>query len=255
MLIASWNVNSIRARADTVLAWLERTGCDVLCMQETKVVDDEFPRDEFARLGYSVAIAGQPTYNGVAIASRLPLSDVRVGFVGEPEDSEKRMLSARVAGLRVLCVYVPNGKNVDSQAFRYKLAWLERLRMNLNQYVSENELLLAGDFNIAREDRDVFDPDKMRGQLHFHPDEHRALNHVLEYGLCDSLRLFDQAPGRYTWWDYRAGAFRRDRGLRIDYIFVSKALAARCIDATIDREERARPKPSDHAPLIVKIQD
>lgn len=255
MMIASWNVNSIRTRADAVLSWLDRTGCDVLCMQETKVVDDEFPREEFARLGYSLAVSGQPTYNGVAIASKAPLEDVRAGFVGDPEASEKRILSARIRGIRVINVYVPNGKNVESEAFHYKLGWLERLRMNLNQYVEESELLLCGDFNIAREARDVFDPEKMRGQLHFHPEEHRALDHVLDYGLSDSLRLFHEAGGLYTWWDYRAGAFRRDRGLRIDYIFLSQALAERCVEAGIDKEERGRPKPSDHTPLFVKLRE
>jgi exodeoxyribonuclease-3 len=255
MLIASWNVNSIRARFGAVMAWLDRTGCDVLCMQETKVVDDEFPREEFTRLGYSVTISGQPTYNGVAIASKLPLEDVRNGFLGDPHASEKRIISARIGGIRIVTVYVPNGKNVESEAFRYKLSWLERLRMNLNQYVSEPDLLLCGDFNIARDERDVFDVEKMRGQLHFHPDEHRAFDHVLSYGLTDSLRLFQDGPGLYTWWDYRAGAFRRNRGLRIDYILLSDALKKRCTDAGIDKEERQRPKPSDHAPLFVQVRD
>lgn len=254
MMVASWNVNSIRARGAAVLDWLERTNCDVLCMQETKVVDAEFPREEFSRLGYSLAISGQPTYNGVAIASKHPLEDVRIGFVGEPEASECRILSARVLGVRVVTVYVPNGKSVESEAFRYKLSWLERLRMNLNQYVSERELLLCGDFNIAREERDVYDVEKLRGQLHFHPDEHRAFDKVLGYGLTDSLRLFDDSAGRYTWWDYRAGAFRRDRGLRIDYILLTEALAQRCRAAGIDKQERSRPKPSDHAPLFVELE-
>jgi len=222
-------------------------------MQETKVVDDEFPRDEFARFGYQVAFSGQPTYNGVAIASRLPLEDVRYGFIGDPDASEKRILSAKVAGVRVVTVYVPNGKNVESEAFRYKLGWLERLRMNLNQYSSDPELLLCGDFNIARDERDVFDVEKMRGQLHFHPDEHRAFNHVLDYGLVDSLRQFHEQAGLYTWWDYRAGSFRKNRGLRIDYILLSQALAKRCVEAHIDKEERGRPKPSDHTPLLVRF--
>ena len=255
MMIASWNVNSIRARSDAVLAWLERTGCDVLCMQETKVVDDDFPHDEFARLGYALAVSGQSTYNGVAIASKLPLDDVRAGFVGDPEASEKRILSARVAGVRLVTAYVPNGKNVESEAFHYKLAWLERLRMNLTQYSKDTELLLAGDFNIAREERDVFDVERMRGQLHFHPDEHRALSHLLDFGLVDSLRMFHPEPGLYSWWDYRAGAFRRNRGLRIDYIFVNPALALRCVEAGIDKSERSRPKPSDHTPLFVRLRD
>ena len=255
MMIASWNVNSIRARTDAVLAWLDRTQCDVLCMQETKVVDDEFPRDEFARLGYQLAISGQATYNGVAIASKRPLEDVKMGFLGDPDASEKRILSARVGSLRIVNVYVPNGKNIESEAFRYKLGWLERLRINLSQYSSDRELLLCGDFNIAREERDVFDVERMRGQLHFHPDEHRALAHVLDFGLSDSLRKFHPEPGLYSWWDYRAGALRRNRGLRIDYIFLNAALAERCTEAGIDKSERSRPKPSDHTPLFVKLHD
>lgn len=253
MMVASWNVNSIRMRWQAVIDWLARTGCDVLCMQETKVVDDDFPRDEFARLGYSLALSGQPTYNGVAIASKWPIADVRMGFVGTPAGDEKRILSARIAGVRIVNVYVPNGKHVDSDAFRYKLGWLERLRMNLNQYVAEKELLLCGDFNIARSGVDVFDPERMEGQLHFHPDERRALEHVIGFGLVDSLRLFHESPGLYTWWDYRAGSFRRNRGLRIDYIFLTELLAQRCVGAGIDREERERHKPSDHAPLFVTL--
>ena len=252
-MVASWNVNSIRMRGQAVLDWLERTGCDVLCMQETKVVDDDFPREEFSRLGYSLALSGQPTYNGVAIASKWPIEDVRKGFVGTPAGDEKRILSARIAGIRVVNVYVPNGKHVDADAFRYKLAWLERLRMNLNQYVAEKELLLCGDFNIARSEADVFDPQRMQGQLHFHPDERRALEHVIDYGLVDSLRLFHEARGLYTWWDYRAGSFQKNRGLRIDYILLTEPLAKRCVGAGIDREERARPRPSDHAPLYVSL--
>ncbi|HEU5077411.1 MAG TPA: exodeoxyribonuclease III [Polyangiaceae bacterium] len=255
MMIASWNVNSIRARSDAVLAWLDRTQCDVLCMQETKVVDADFPRDEFARRGYELAISGQATYNGVAIASKYPLEDVRAGFLGDPDASEKRILSARVRGVRVVTVYVPNGKNIESEAFRYKLAWLERLRMNLTQYLKDDQLLLCGDFNIAREDRDVFDVEKMRGQLHFHPDERRALAHLLDFGLQDSLRKFHSEAGLYTWWDYRVGSFRRNRGLRIDYIFLNHLLAERCIGAGIDMSERSRPRPSDHTPLFVTLAD
>ncbi len=254
MLVGCWNVNSIRARSEAVLGWLERTGCDVLCMQETKVTDDEFPREEFSRMGYSLALSGQRTYNGVAIASKAPLEDVRVGFAGEPESTDKRILSARTFGMRIITVYVPNGKNIESDAFRYKLSWLERLRMNLNQYVSEPELILCGDFNIAREERDVFDPERMRGQLHFHPSEHRAFDHVLDFGLTDSLRLLDESAGVYTWWDYRAGAFRKNRGLRIDYILLSQRAAEHCKKAGVDKEERGRPKPSDHAPLFVELE-
>jgi exodeoxyribonuclease-3 len=254
MLVASWNVNSIRVRADAVLAWLGRTNCDVLCMQETKVSDHGFPREEFARFGYSLITSGQATYNGVAIASKLPVQDVCLGFADEQNASEKRCISARIAGIRIVNVYVPNGRSIDSDAFGYKLDWLDRLRTNLNQYPAGTDLLLCGDFNIARDERDVFDVEKMRGKLHFHPEEQRAFEHVMNYGLLDSLRLFDDSPGRYTWWDYRLGALRRNRGLRIDYILLSRTLAKRCSGAGIDKQERCRAKPSDHAPLFVKLE-
>jgi exodeoxyribonuclease-3 len=252
MKVSCWNVNSIRARRDAVFAWLESHEPDVLCLQETKVVDDEFPSEEFQRHGYEVSFAGQPGYNGVAIASRLAQSDVRVGLAGAEPDDDKRLLSALVAGVRIVTAYVPNGKNVESEAFDYKLRWLERLATTI-QALPEEALLLCGDFNIARDERDVFDVERMQGQLHFHPREHEALERLLAVGLQDSLRLFHQQGQLYSWWDYRAGAFRRDRGLRIDYIFLSAALAQRCTSAGIDKATRALPKPSDHAPLFVEF--
>jgi exodeoxyribonuclease-3 len=253
MKVASWNVNSIRARQDAVLAWLDEHAPDVLCMQETKVVDDEFPSEEFQRLGYGVNIAGQPTYNGVAILSRHGASDVRIGLHDAQPSDEKRLISAHIAGIRIMTAYVPNGKNVESESFTYKLDWLRRLEETV-RFAPEQDLLLCGDFNVAREERDVFDVERMQGQLHFHPREHEAMNRLLELGLEDSLRLFHPEPGLYSWWDYRAGGFRRNRGLRIDYIFLSQSLAKRCVAASIDKKARARPKPSDHAPLLVEFE-
>jgi exodeoxyribonuclease-3 len=253
MKVASWNINSIRARLDAVLAWLDEHSPDVLCMQETKVVDDEFPRDEFQRLGYSVSAAGQPTYNGVAIVSRLPESDLRIGLLDASPSDEKRLISAQIAGVRIVTAYVPNGKSVESDDFAYKLAWLERLQNTLSE-LPERDVLVCGDFNIAREERDVFDVERMRGNLHFHPKEHASFDRLLELGFEDSLRLFHPEAGLYSWWDYRAGAFRRNRGLRIDYILLSRLLAKRCQAASIDKEARARPKPSDHAPLLVSLE-
>jgi exodeoxyribonuclease-3 len=254
MKVASWNVNSIRARLDAVLGWLDENAPDVLCMQETKVVDDEFPSEEFQRLGYSVSASGQSTYNGVAILSRLPELDVRLGLDDEAKADGKRLISARIAGVRILSVYVPNGKSVESDDFVHKLAWLERLRQTVSR-IPEQDVLLCGDFNIAREARDVFDVERMRGNLFFHPKEHEAFDRLLKLGFEDSLRLFHPEAGLYSWWDYRAGAFRRNRGLRIDYILVSTRLATRCRGASIDKKERARPKPSDHAPLLVVLED
>ena len=257
MKIVSWNVNSIRARAEIVRDFLARVQPDVLCMQETKVVDDEFPTEEFGRLGYGVAFAGQRTYNGVAIASRLPLTDVRVGLFDDTADAERRLIAATIAGVRVINAYVPNGKGVDLPSFREKLRWLERLRITLDTLSPgpDAAIVLCGDFNVAREDRDVYAPDRMRGRLHFHPEEHKALGRLLDFGLFDSLRERNASPGLYSWWDYRGGDFRENRGLRIDYVFVTAPLRARLRDAGIDREPRKLDKPSDHAPVFIELDD
>ncbi len=252
--IATWNVNSIRARHDLVLDWLGRVAPDVLCMQETKVVDDDFPSEELGRLGYAVAMAGQKTYNGVAIASRLPMRNVSVGLAGDDSTAEKRLLHAEIGGVHVYSVYVPNGKIVGSSAFAAKLRWLERLRSTVLEHAPERKnLAICGDFNIAPDDRDVFDPELMRGQVHFHPDEHRALAQLMELGLVDAYRLHHAEGKRFSWWDYRAGGFRKNQGLRIDLVLLSRDLGERCTSAFIDVEERKREKPSDHVPVIVEI--
>lgn len=257
MKIVSFNVNSIRARLEIVEDYLARVRPDVLCMQETKVVDDEFPTEEFTRLGYTVAFAGQRTYNGVAIASRSPMSDVRVGLFDDEAGSEPRLIAATVAGVRVMSAYVPNGKDVALPSFREKLRWLERLRITLDTMSPgpEGSIALCGDFNVAREDRDVHAPERLRGRLHFHPEEHKALDHLLAFGLFDSLREKDPAPKRYSWWDYRGGDFRENRGLRIDYVFVTAPLRERLLDAGIDVAPRKLPKPSDHTPVWIELAD
>jgi exodeoxyribonuclease-3 len=252
--LASWNVNSIRIREAAVLEWLRRVQPDVLCMQETKVVDDDFPTDELMRLGYAVAMAGQPTYNGVAIATRLPIRDIRIGLAGEPASADCRAISATIADVRVVNVYVPNGKSVSSPSFVEKLSWLERLRLTLDtQEKAEEPLVLCGDFNIARDERDVYAPELYRGKLHFHPDEHRALDRVLDFGLVDAFRARHQEAGLYSWWDYRSGAFFKDEGLRIDYAFVTHPLVSRLGAVSIDLEPRRAEKPSDHAPVVLEL--
>jgi exodeoxyribonuclease-3 len=254
VLIATWNVNSIRARERLVLDWLARVGPDVLCMQETKVVDDDFPREELLRLGYGVASAGERSYNGVAIAARKPLRDVAVGLHDDAPDAPRRLIAAGVGDLTVLSAYVPNGKHVASPAFPEKLRWLERLRETLDRRHAGQNVVLCGDFNVAPEARDVFDPERLRGQLHFHPDEHRALGRVLDFGLVDAFRLHDPEAGRYSWWDYRGPALRRNLGLRIDLILVARALVERCVSARIDADARRAETPSDHAPVLVEIR-
>ena len=247
-------MNGIRARIGGVCEWLARNEPDVLCLQETKVVDSDFPFESLARLGYTVAVAGEPGYNGVAIASRHPLTDVRLGLHGDGPESERRLLAATVLGVRCASVYVPNGKGVALPSFVEKLRWLERLRLTLDVSRSPNEpLLLAGDFNVAREDTDVFDPASLRGQLHFHPDEQRALARLLDFGLVDAFRELHPGVRRYSWWDYRGNDFQSNRGLRIDYVFVSTGLCSRVKDAAIDLSPRGAPKPSDHAPVLVEI--
>jgi exodeoxyribonuclease-3 len=252
--IASWNVNSIRAREQAIFGWLRAQEPDVLCMQETKVADDDFPTDEFLRLGYEVVMAGQPTYNGVAIAARLPIRDVRIGLAGESTAAERRAISATIDGVRYVNVYVPNGRAVGTPAFAQKLSWLDRLRRTLDEWASPGEdLVVCGDFNVARDERDLFDPEAFRGRVHFHPDERSAVERVLEFGLVDVFRHFHAEAGRYSWWDYRAGGFARDLGLRIDYVFASQPLLARCSGAIIDVDPRRLEKPSDHAPVVVEL--
>jgi len=251
MKIATWNVNSIRARHDSVFAWISRAEPDVLCMQETKVVDDDFPTDELLRLGYTVAMSGQKSYNGVAIASRLPMTDVAIGLHDDAGAGESRLIRATVGGVRVYSAYVPNGKSPTNPSFKDKLRWLGRLKQTLQKEATpETPLCVCGDYNIAPEARDVFDPVAMAGQLHFHPDEHRALADLMAFGLTDVFRKHHQEAGLFSWWDYRAGAFRRDAGLRIDYVLATAPLAARCTAVEIDVAPREAEKPSDHAPVI-----
>ncbi len=254
MRIATWNVNSLRARHHLVMDWLSRTGPDVLCMQETKVTDEEFPTDEFQRLGYSVVMAGEKSYNGVAIAARKLIRNVKIGLLGASPKDDKRLISATVGKVQVFCCYVPNGKSVESPDFEYKLRWLNSLRTSLDEWSSpEKNVVVCGDFNIAADERDVFDVAAFEGQTHFHPDEHAALAHVQAFGLQDAYRMHHEEGGRYSWWDYRAGAFQRDLGMRIDYLFVTPPLAERCTSVVMDVEERRKEKPSDHIPVVAEF--
>jgi exodeoxyribonuclease-3 len=256
MRIATWNVNSLRARLEIVVDWLVRDSPDVVCLQETKVVDEMFPVESLAALGYQTVLVGQKTYNGVAILSRLPLTDIVLALPEAPGEDEKRFIAATVAGIRVINVYVPNGQEVGSSKFHYKLAWLERLRTYLaTTYTPDQALLLCGDFNVAPEPRDVYDPEKVDGEILYHPEERAAFARLLEWGLCDALRLHQAAGGLYSWWDYRAAAFRRNLGFRIDHILVTPPLAARCTAVTLERQLRQLPKPSDHIPVIATLRE
>ncbi len=255
MKIATWNVNSIRARIERVLAWLEAQQPDVLCLQEIKVRDEDFPASEFQAAGYHAAVHGQKTYNGVAILARTELHEVQRGFDDGVDDPQARAISARVAGVRVCSVYVPNGQEVGTEAYAYKLEWMRRLRARLDRLHGPSELLVVcGDFNVAPEARDVCDPAAWEPSVLFHPEVRQALAGLLSWGLTDTFRLHNPQPGLYSWWDYRMLAFPKNQGLRIDHILASAPLADRCVGASIDRNEREGAKPSDHAPVIAAFR-
>ncbi|HVR97414.1 MAG TPA: exodeoxyribonuclease III [Thermoanaerobaculia bacterium] len=258
MKIATWNVNSIRARLDRVFAWTERERPDVLCMQETKVPDEDFPVSRFADLGYRVETYGQRGYNGVAILSLKPLTRIERGLPGDGPDAHRRLIAASVGGvggIRVVNVYVPNGQSPESEKFVFKLEWLARLRDYLKTELEEPEapLLLLGDFNIAPDDRDVHDPDLWRGRIHFHPSEHRALARIQTLGLHDLFRKHHEEGGFYSWWDYRALAFPRNHGLRIDLMLGTRPVLDRCKSCVLHRDERKGENPSDHVPAVAEI--
>lgn len=245
----SWNVNSIRVRRDQVRDWLEAHRPSVLGLQETKVPDENFPAETYEALGYHVLSNGQRTYNGVALIADRPGEDVVTELPGL-EDPQRRVLAATYDGIRVINLYVPNGKEVGSDKYDYKLEWLSCLRDWLAEETARHgHLVVMGDFNIAPSDEDVHDPEAWRGKVLFSEPEHEALDALLALGLKDSFRLFDQEAEQYSWWDFRTRAFRRNRGLRIDLVLASQALAANCRRAWIDIEPRRGERPSDHAPV------
>lgn len=253
MKIATWNVNSLKARRPHVLRWLAEQQPEILALQETKTIDEQFPADALAGAGYQAVYAGQKSYNGVALLSRDPAADV-VTELPSMGDPQRRLLGATVAGVRVLNVYVPNGSEVGSDKYAYKLDWLAQLtRFVATELAAHERLVVLGDFNIAPEDRDVHDPDAWRGKVLCSEPERAALGSLLQLGLADAFRLFEQAEGAYSWWDYRAAAFRRNLGLRIDLILLSPSLAGRCQSAQIDRNPRTWERPSDHVPVLVEL--
>jgi len=249
--IATWNVNSIRARLPRVLAWLSKAQPDVACVQEIKVEDAAFPRAEIEAAGYTATIFGQKTYNGVAFFSKTAPTDVERGLHDDAPDSHKRLIAASFGGVRIVNVYVPNGESVTSEKFPFKLKWMERLRAYLDAKCDPSTpLLLCGDFNVAPEDRDVYDPEKLRGTVLFHPEEQARLASICGFGLKDAFRMHHPEAGQYTWWDYRGGAFHRGHGYRIDHLLASEPLARACRAVTIERDERKGPQPSDHVPVV-----
>ena len=249
--VASWNVNSLRVRQQQVLDWLAQHEPDVLALQETKLADEGFPAEAFREAGYHALYSGQKTYNGVALLSRQPAGDDVATALPGVEDPQKRLLAATYGDLRVVNLYVPNGQEVGSDKFDYKLDWLGRLAGYLEgQLAAHPRLVVVGDFNIAPGPEDVHDPELWEGRVLFSEPERAALGKLLDLGLTDTFRLFDQEAGSYSWWDYRMNAFRRNRGLRIDLILASGPLTESCRGSTIDREPRGWERPSDHAPVV-----
>lgn len=253
--IVTWNVNSIRTRLDQVLDWCEEHQPDVMCLQETKVPDQEFPEDEFGDIGYDVLYWGQPAYNGVAIATLEEASDQLVGFDGEPkDDDEPRIVSLEVSGVRIVDVYVPNGQELNSEKYEYKLEWLKKLRTLLESGpdLTSSDLVLCGDFNIAPGDLDVYNTKKISG-LFVSEKERAAFSSLLELGLFDAFREREPDTQQFTWWDYRALGFPRNEGLRIDHFLVSKPVLDRTQRVWVDVSMRAGESPSDHAPVVLEL--
>ena len=253
MKLATWNVNSLKVRLPQVLDWLAANPVDALCLQETKQQDKDFPQAEFQAAGYHSIFSGQKTYNGVAILSRAPAGDMQFG-IPDFADEHKRVIAATIDDIRVVNVYVPNGQSVDSDKYQYKLVWLAALRDWLKQELKRHpQLVLLGDYNIAPEDRDVYDPVAWQGNVLVSEPERQEFRNLLQLGLRDSFRLFEQPEKSYSWWDYRMMAFRRNLGLRIDHILVSEPLAAQCKSCVIDKAPRKLERPSDHTPVVAEL--
>lgn len=251
MKIATWNVNSIRLRLDQVLEWLNATGTDVVCVQETKVDDENFPVQPIVDAGFHVAFFGQKSYNGVAIISRYEIADVQKGFPEDDDESPKRLIAATINGVRIVNTYIPNGTELWTDKFTFKLDWLQRLRRMFDEDCDLNsKVLLCGDFNVAPEELDVWSVPQWTGKLHFSKPERAAIDHVKKWGFVDVFRKLNGDLQEFSWWNYREGAWQRNQGLRIDHIWVSPPLADKCTGCWIDKSPRGQEKPSDHTPVV-----
>lgn len=268
MKITTWNVNSIRTRIEHVTNWLKDNPVDVLCLQETKVVDQDFPRSPFEDLGYAPYVFGQKSYNGVALISREPLEEIQLGFtpvletagkettVAQSFDEQKRVISAIApSGVRIINLYVPNGNSIGSEKYDYKMRWFEVLQIYVGYLLTQSPegIVICGDFNIAPEDRDIHDPKKRETHIMSSDRERDVLQNLLSLGFSDAFRKFNQAAGQFSWWDYRAASFRRNRGWRIDHHYLTPNLYDKAIACAIDPEPRKLEKPSDHTPVTVEL--
>ncbi len=263
MLIATWNVNSVRTRLSQITNWINEVNPDILCLQETKVRDDAFPLSHFEELGYAVIIHGQKSYNGVAILSKFKFENVNKGFINENEggdiskkfNEQKRLISADINGLKIINVYVPNGSSIDSDKFDYKIKWLNHLSAFLDEQVNDDDLVcFLGDFNIAPNAIDIHAPQKYEGGIMASKMEREALNNVLKGRFIDSFRIFEKNTGHWSWWDYRNNAYELNKGWRIDHIYISKNLSSKLKSCVIERSQRENIQPSDHAPVLINIE-
>lgn len=253
MKIATWNVNSIKVRLPQVLQWLADHQPDILALQETKTIDENFPKADIEAAGYHVIFSGQKAYNGVAIITRKKAENITAD-IPDLIDPQRRILAANIGDWRIINLYVPNGENIFSEKYQYKLQWLNKIQNYIQQQMSEHKnLIVLGDFNIAPEERDVYDPARWQGQVLFSDPEKTAFQNLLSIGLKDSFRLFEQVPASFSWWDYRMASFQRNLGLRIDHILISENLTKKCVSCLIDKEPRKLTQPSDHAPVEVQF--
>jgi exodeoxyribonuclease-3 len=258
MLVATWNVNSVKQRLDSLLLWLEERRPDIVCLQETKCVDDAFPREPIEALGYNVAVHGQKTFNGVAILSRLRFDEVTPRLPGDSADDHARFLEAQVSTMsgvvRIASIYLPNGNPPDTDKYEFKLRWMDRLVDYCRQRLElEEPLILAGDYNVIPAETDVYEPSEWTGDALFLPTTRAKFHALVNLGLTDAIRAVSDAPGLYTFWDYQAGAWQRNKGLRIDHLLLSPQAADRLVSAGIDKQVRGREKPSDHVPVFAEL--
>ncbi len=262
MLIATWNVNSVRTRLSQITNWIKDVNPDILCLQETKVIDDSFPTSTFEKLGYKVIKYGQKSYNGVAIISKLKIENVNKGFthllneknISVDFNEQKRLISADINGLKIINVYVPNGSSINSDKFDYKIKWLNHLSSFLDEQVKDDDLVcFVGDFNIAPNNIDIHTPHKYEGGIMASKLEREALKNVLKGRFIDSFRIFEKNTGHWSWWDYRNNAYELNKGWRIDHIYISKNLLSKLKSCVIERNQRENLQPSDHAPVLINL--
>jgi exodeoxyribonuclease-3 len=255
MKIATWNVNSINIRLESLLRWLDATQTDVLCLQETKCVDENFPYKEINDAGYHVAFMGQKSYNGVAILSKDEITDVQKNFHDDVLESPKRLIAGTVRGIRIVNTYIPNGTELWTDKFTFKLDWLQRLRRMFDETCDKTkDVLLCGDFNVAPSELDVWSVAAWEGKLHFSKPERAAIHHVKQWGFVDVFRQMNDELQEFSWWNYREGAYPKNHGLRIDHIWTSFKLAEKCVACWIDRMPREEERPSDHAPVVAEFK-